>query len=127
MLVGLFCAAANYAIVLAVDAIEGHYFLGVLAGFLVVTPIGYVLHCLCTFGEKIALRSFLRFAATIVTAYPLAIAVVAFLCSGLEIDIALAYPISIAVMFVWNFAASHWAISPDFRTRTMLTSKVAKP
>lgn len=126
LLVGCSCAVANYAIVLAVDSIGGHYSLGVFAGFLIVTPMAYALHCLCTFGTNFSVRSFLCFTAAIVTSYPLAIAVLAFLCSGLNLHVVLAYPMSVVIMFVWNFASANWAFLPASRFSTLLTSKVVK-
>ena len=122
-LVGLICAVTNYVIVLGVDALGGHYLLGVFLGFLVVTPMGYALHCLFTFDEPVSIRAFLRFTATVITSYPIAVGLLAILCSGLNLSVAWAYPIAVVGMFAWNFAAAHWAILPSFELSAKLGPK----
>ena len=113
-IVGLICALANYLVMLVVDALGGHYLLGILAGFLIVTPIGYALHAWFTFGEPFSRRGLLRFTASIVAAYPLATALMVILCSGLKLSVAVAYPIAVLGMIAWNFVAARWAILPQF-------------
>jgi putative flippase GtrA len=123
--VGLVCALANYVAMLAVDFLGGHYLLGILVGFLVVTPLGYVLHSWFTFSEPFSLRAFSRFAATVIAAYPVATAMLIILCSGLGLSVAIAYPIAVAGMFAWNFAAAHWAILPRFELAPAILSRTS--
>jgi putative flippase GtrA len=111
-LVGLVCALVNYLAILAVDYLGGHYLLGILAGFLLATPIGYALHSWVTFSQPFSWRAFLRFTATVIAAYPIATGMMVILCSGLNLSVAIAYPIAVVGMFAWNFAAAHWAILP---------------
>lgn len=111
-LVGLTCALANYAVMLAVDFAGGHYLLGTVISFLIVTPLGYALHSWFTFAEPFRLNAFLRFAAAIASTYPVAIAMLALLCSGLDLSVAIAIPIATVALFLWNFVAAHWAILP---------------
>jgi len=122
-LVGLACAVANYVVMLTVDYLGGHYLLGILAGFLIVTPIGYALHSWFTFAEPFSGRAFTRFAATVLAAYPIATAMLIVLCSGLRLSVAVAYPIAVVGMFAWNFAAAHWAILPRFDLVPAILSK----
>jgi len=121
--VGLACAVANYVAMLGVDFLGGHYLLGILVGFLVVTPLGYVLHSWFTFSEPFSLRAFSRFTATVIAAYPVATAMLIILCSGLGLSVAIAYPIAVAGMFAWNFAAAHWAILPRFELAPAILSR----
>jgi putative flippase GtrA len=114
-LVGIICALTNYAAMLAVDYLGGPYLLGILAGFLIVTPLGYLLHSWFTFLEPLSARSFMRFTASIIAAYPIATALLVVLCSGLKMKVAIAYPIAVGLMFAWNFLSAHWAILPNFR------------
>jgi putative flippase GtrA len=123
ILVGLVCALANYLVMLAVDFLGGHYLFGILIGFLLVTPLGYALHSWFTFSEPLSMRAFARFAVTVVAAYPIATAVLAILCTGLRLSVAIAYPIAVVGMFAWNFAASHWAILPRFELMPALLSR----
>lgn len=111
-LVGLVCALANYAVMLAVDFAGGHYLLGTVISFSIVTPLGYALHSWFTFSEPFRLKAFLRFAGAIASTYPVAIAMLALLCSGLGLSVAIAIPIATIALFAWNFVAAHWAILP---------------
>lgn len=110
--VGIICALANYAVMLAVDFLGGSYLLGILVGFLLVTPLGYVLHTWFTFAQSFSMRTFLRFVSTVIAAYPVATGMLIILCSGLNLSVAIAYPMAVAGMFLWNFVAAHWAILP---------------
>ena len=111
-LVGIICALLNYIIMLTVDFLGGHYLLGTVVSFIIVTPIGYALHSWFTFAESFRLRAFVRFLGGVASAYPVAVALLALLCSGLGLSVAIAMPIVTAAMFAWNFAAAHWSILP---------------
>jgi len=123
--VGLVCALANYFVMLTVDFLGGHYLLGILVGFLVVTPLGYALHSWFTFSEPFSLRAFFRFAAAVIAAYPVATGMLVILCSGLKLSVAVAYPIAVAGMFAWNFLAAHWAILPRFELAPAIQSRAS--
>jgi len=109
-LVGGFCALANYVIMLAVDAAGGHYLLGTVVAFCIVTPTGYILHSWFTFAEPFGLRSFMRFVAGVASSYPIAVGSLVVLCSGLRLTVAIATPIATVVVLGWNFAAAHWSL-----------------
>ena len=127
-LVGLACAVTNYAIILAVDAVGGHYLIGVLIAFLGVTPFGYLLHAQFTFAEPLQWKSFVRFAAGVATAYPIAVLMMVLLCSGLDLGVAIATPIATVALFLWNFAMAHWAIVPRFQLASIFSSpKLRRP
>lgn len=111
-LVGLMCAIAHNAIMIAVDQVGGHYLLGILVSFLAVTPIGYALHSRFTFAEPLRLKAFTRFVGSVVAAYPISVAMMVVLCSGFGLSVAIATPIATVALFVWNFATAHWAILP---------------
>lgn len=111
-LVGLICAIAHNAIMIVVDQLGGHYLLGILISFLAVTPIGYTLHSRFTFAEPLRVKAFMRFVGGVVAAYPLSVAMMVVLCSGFDLSVAIAAPIATIALFVWNFAAAHWAILP---------------
>jgi putative flippase GtrA len=111
-MVGLVCAVLNYVIMLTVDFLGGNYLLGTVISFIIVTPIGYALHSWFTFAEPFRLRAFVRFVGGVASAYPVAVALLAILCSGLRLSVAIAMPIVTGIMFAWNFAAAHWSILP---------------
>lgn len=114
-LVGLVCALANYAIMLAVDFAGGHYLLGTVMAFSIVTPLGYALHSWFTFAEPFRLTAFLRFAGAVASTYPVTVAMLAILCTGLGLRVAIAFPIATVALFAWNFVAAHWAILPRLK------------
>ena len=116
-LIGLVCALCNYAIILGVDALGGHYMLALLAAFILVTPLGYLLHSWFTFAAPLRWKSFIRFTAGVASAYPLAVVSMIILCSGFRLGVAIATPIATAIVFLWNFTAAHWAILPRFNLR----------
>jgi putative flippase GtrA len=113
-LIGLLCALANYGIMLAVDAAGGHYLLAILAGFVVVVPFGFALHSRFTFAEPLRWKAFIKFAGAATAAYPITVTAMVVLCSGFGLSVAVATPIATVVLFLWNFAAAHWAILPRF-------------
>jgi putative flippase GtrA len=117
-LVGALCALLNYAIILTVDALGGHYLLALLIAFVAVTPIGFLLHSKFTFHEPLRWPAFWRFSAGVATAAPVAFAAMILLCSGLKLHVAIATPIATAIVFLWNFIAAHWAILPQFKFRS---------
>lgn len=123
-LVGLVCAVANYAVMLAVDALGGHYMLGTMIAFLVVTANGYVMHSRFTFAERLSMKGLMRFTAGVATAYPVAAGMMILLCSGLGFSVAVATPIATVAMFAWNFAAARWAILPRL---TLAPAVVSRP
>ncbi|PBC05079.1 GtrA family protein [Mesorhizobium sp. WSM3860] len=111
-LVGLVCAIAHNVVMIVVDHLGGHYLVGILVSFLSVTPIGYSLHSWFTFAEPLRLKAFMRFVAGVVAAYPVSVAMMVVLCSGLNLSVPIATPIATVALFVWNFVAAHWAILP---------------
>lgn len=111
-LIGAICALLNYAIMLAVDFLGGHYLLGTVTSFIIVAPTAYVLHSWFTFAEPFRLKAFWRFVGGVASAYPVAIVLMIILCSGLRLSVAIATPVATVAMFAWNFAAAHWSIVP---------------
>jgi len=110
--IGLVCALANYAVMLANDFLGGHYLLGTVISFLIVTPMAYLLHSSFTFAEPFSIKAFLRFVGGVASAYPVAAGLMIILCSGLRLSVAIATPIATVLIFGWNFAAAHWSILP---------------
>lgn len=109
-LVGLACAVSNYVIMLANDAAGGHYLLGTVIAFVIVTPMAYALHSWFTFAEPFSGPAFVRFVGGVASAYPIAAGLLIILCSGLHLSVAIAWPILTVLIFGWNFAAAHWSI-----------------
>ncbi|HEX3430253.1 MAG TPA: GtrA family protein [Rhizomicrobium sp.] len=109
-LVGGLCAAIHNGIMIFGSREGGDYVsLSVLA-FLVVTPIGYLLHARFTFGTPRSWQDFARFASSIAASFPIYFGVMAVLCSGLHLIIPVAAPIATIAMYLWNYGSAHWAL-----------------
>lgn len=124
-LVGAVCAIAHNAIMIAADHVGIHYLLGTVISFFAVTPLGYLLHSRFTFAEPPRLKAFARFVGGVAMAYPISVAMMVVLCSGLSLSVVIATPITTAALFVWNFVAAHWAILPRFYLQS--TTEPAAP
>jgi putative flippase GtrA len=99
----------------AVEQAGGHYLIGTVIAFSVVTPAAYMLHSCFTFSEPARWQAFFRFALSIAATYPAVLLMLAVLCSGLGLSVAIAIPIATVILFAWNFVAAHWAILPRVR------------
>ncbi len=115
ILVGAVCAMLNYAIMLLNDYAGGHYLLGTVIAFAVVTPLAYALHSRFTFDEPFSTGAFIRFVGGVALAYPIAVGLLIILCSGLRLSVAIAWPIVTIAIFSYNFAAAHWSILPRLK------------
>jgi putative flippase GtrA len=111
-LVGLFCAVANNVILISVDWAGGHYLLGTIIAFSLVTPTAYLFHSRFTFGSRLNARSFWLFSLSIAATYPIVLVMLFLLCSVMHVPVAIAAPVATVALFLWNFAAAHWAILP---------------
>lgn len=108
--VGAICAVVNNAVIILGDLVGWHYLPMTVFAFVIVTCLGYVLHCRFTFAERSSLRGLMRFAFAAAASFPLSVAVMASLCSGLHLPVVVATPVATVVLFLWNYAAAHWAI-----------------
>ncbi|MBU6528952.1 GtrA family protein [Methylocystis sp. MJC1] len=116
-LIGAFCAAMHNVLLIGGDYLGLHYAQMNLASFSFVTPIGYLLHSAFTFQTPKSIRAFLRYASAIAAGVPLSIGIMAFLCDGLRLPVAIATPIATLVLFLWNYCLAHWAILGRFWRR----------
>ena len=108
--VGAICAVANNGVIILGDLVGAHYVAMTVLSFVLVTPLGYVLHTSFTFRERRSWRGFLLFSSGVATGFPIFLLSMAILCSGLGLPVVLAAPITTAVVIFWNFGSAHWAI-----------------
>lgn len=109
-LVGAACAAIYNAVMILGGCAGGGYVRLSLLAFVIVTPIGYLLHARFTFGVRRSWHDFLRFTWGLATGFPVYFLVMAGLCSGLHLAVAVAAPIATVAMYGWNYASAHWAL-----------------
>jgi putative flippase GtrA len=112
--IGAICAVANNAVMILGGWAGGHYVPLSLLSFGIVTPFGYFLHARFTFKARLTLRDFFRFASGVVAGFPLYFLVMATLCSGLKLPVAIAAPITTITLYIWNYASAHWALRRRF-------------
>lgn len=108
--VGAICAVAHNIVMILGGLAGGHYIPLSFVSFGLVTPLGYLLHSFFTFQARPSSRNFLRFASGVAAGLPLYFIVMATLCSGVGLAIAWSAPITTAALYLWNYAAAHWAL-----------------
>ena len=115
MIVGLVCAAAHNAIMIAADWWHVHYVVSSVMSYVVVVVLGFALHVGYTFGQSPSLASFGRYALAMAANYPATLALLFLMCDLAGWPVAVAAPVATVLMMVWNFVASRWAIvrKPD--------------
>ncbi len=110
-LVAVFCFLLHNAIMIGSDRLGLHYALSQAASACVLLPVGYLLQGNLTFGAERSWRDFARYSGALITNYPVAVAVLWFLCDVLRVDMTVAAPVSTVVLFIWNYATSSWAFT----------------
>ena len=118
--VGLICAAAHNAIVIAAAQWHIHYAISCAVSYVVVVVLGFALHVAFTFQQRPSLTSFWRYAVSMAANYPITLALLFVMCDVAGLPVAIAAPFATVLMIVWNFLASRWAIvrSPGAATTT---------
>jgi putative flippase GtrA len=96
---------------IGLDYLGVHYVLCQTASAVVLLPVGYLLQGKVTFAKRRSWRDFARYSAALITNFPVAIAILWLLCDVLKLDMVWASPISMVVLFVWNYVTSSWAFS----------------
>ena len=115
--VGLVCALLNNAIVIGMDRAGYHYAICVIAAFLVVMIVGYLLHAAYTFGVPASRLGWLRFAGANLLGFPLSMSLMFLLCDCLGLSASVAMPIATVLLFGWNFALARWLLEAGARAR----------
>lgn len=111
LVVAIVCAVLHNAIMIGLDRLGAHYVLCQAASAAVLLPVGYLLQARLTFGVERSWRDFGRYSAALTTNFPVAIAVLWLLLDVLALDMIVAAPASMVVLFVWNYLTSGWAFS----------------
>jgi putative flippase GtrA len=105
--VGLLCALLNNAIVIGMDQAGFHYALGVMAGFIIVMLIAYLLHASYTFEVRPSPRGWLTFVGANLSGVPLSMGFMVIMCDGFGLSASLAMPVATILLFAWNFLLAH--------------------
>jgi putative flippase GtrA len=108
--VGATCAILHNVIMIAGDFVGLHYVASTLVSFVIVVLCGYGLHSTFTFGRDLSLSSLWRYALGMAANLPGSLVLMFVLCSLAGIPVVVAAPATTVILFLWNFAVSHWAI-----------------
>ena len=109
-IVGAICAAIYNGMMIAGDALGVHYAVSTGVAFVIIVISGYALHCLYTFSEKLSLRAFVRYTAAMLLTLPVSLGGMYLLRDLAHAPMWFASPFLTALMFCWNFVATHWAV-----------------
>ena len=110
VIVGGLCAAIYNVTMMAGDVLKIHYVTSTLVAFVMIVLIGYALHCLFTFSEKLNLKGFVRYTAVMSLTLPFSIGGMFLLHDLAHLPVWLASPTLTGLLFCWNFVATHWAV-----------------
>jgi putative flippase GtrA len=115
--VGVICAVLHNVIVISASQLGLHYMLALLLSVLVVTPTGYALHTLYTFGAQFSWRQFARFTSGLIGGMLLNLAIMFLLCTVLNVATYVATPVATALLFIWNYSSARWAVLLPHKSR----------
>jgi putative flippase GtrA len=130
VVVGALCAGLYNAIMIAGDWLgAGHMSKAALnvaantVAFVINIAVGYTLHCKFTFSEPMSLRGLVRYTAAMLLNLPLSIGGIGLFNGLLRLPMWVASPLVTALLFAWNYAATHWAVV----TRALTGKKTPGP
>jgi len=109
-LVGAVCALASNVMIILGSWMGGDYITLSILAFIIVTPCGYLMHARFTFGVARSWHEFIRFSSGVAASLPLYFLMMAILCSGLRLPVAVAVPVTTVALYIWNYLAAHWAL-----------------
>jgi len=108
--VGVICAALHNLIVISAAWLGLHYLLALLLSAIVVTPAGYALHTLYTFGAVFSWSRFMRFVSGTIGGALLSLAIMFVLCTLFHVAVFIATPVATVIVFAWNYICARWAV-----------------
>lgn len=110
--VGLGCAVTNNLLLIGMDAAKIHYAIAVIVSALIMIPLSYYLQLHVTFSVEPEWGAFVRYASALLLNPPISWFLLFLIHDHGGLPMIWAAPIITLIMFIWNFAASNWAIVP---------------
>lgn len=110
-IVAISCALLHNAILIGMDMLGANVFWCQVASAVVLTPVGYFAQSVMTFRSSRTWSEFVKYAAALLTNFPLALFLLWFARDLLFLPMWSAAPFSCAAMFCWNYLTSSWAFS----------------
>ena len=110
VVVGAFCAGLYNLMMIAGNALGLGYIGSTMIAFVILVLIGYALHCLYTFSEKLSWVGFVRYTAAMLLTLPLSLVGIYVFFGVLHLPMWIAAPLVTISLFAWNFLATRWAV-----------------
>jgi putative flippase GtrA len=117
VVVGAFCAGLYNLMMIAGDAAGIGYLWSTVVAFVILVLVGYALHCLYTFSEKLSWPGLARYTGAMLLTLPLSLAGIYLFRGLLHLPMLIASPLVTVSLFVWNFLATRWAVVARVLTR----------
>jgi len=111
--VALALAGLHNATLIAADASGAHFIVAQAISAAILLPTGFLAMARFSYAVQASWCGFARYSAALITNFPVAIAALWLLIEGLTLPMWLAAPISTAILFIWNFLTSTWALLPS--------------
>lgn len=108
--VSLICVLVNNALLIGLDAVNVHYILSVLVSAAVMIPLSFTLQARITFRTNPEWSKFGRYFGVMIVNTPCAWAILWAVHDRGGVAMIYASPITIGLLFVWNYLGSGWAI-----------------
>jgi hypothetical protein len=112
---GLCALLSNVAVIVLVR----NGFTSLVASLLAFPPvllIGYALHSAFTFGAPATRVTFGRYALAIATNFPAWAVLLYTFCDVLQVPVGIVAPAATALIFLWSYVATRWALLPAARS-----------
>lgn len=108
--VSLICVLINNALLIGLDAVGVHYVLSVLVSAAVMIPLSFALQARLTYRTISDRGQFGRYFAVMIVNTPCAWAILWAIHDRGGLPMIYASPIMIALLFLWNYFGTGWAI-----------------
>lgn len=108
--VSLFCFLFNNLLFILLDRLGVWYGVSVVISAAVMIPLGFVLQSRTTFGRSLNWPAFGRYALVMLANPPVAFVLFWLFHDLGNMPMLFAAPLVTALLFVWNFLSSSWAI-----------------
>jgi putative flippase GtrA len=110
VLIGGLCALLSNVLVITFTHFGFGYLVASCLAFGPVLLVGYLLHTSVTFETSASPLLFARYALAMAANFPLWIAALYLFCDVLNVPVAIAAPTTTALIFLWNYTSTKWAL-----------------
>ena len=95
---------------IGLDALRVHYVLCQLASAAVLLPVGYLTMSGAIFQTRRSWTAFASYSVVLISNLPIALALIWLLRGQLALPMLVAAPLSSIALYMWNYAASYFAL-----------------